>query len=168
MKAIDKLQQEHDNLVKSYEEIGRKLQQQAKELAELKKERTSERIRVPEEIKFEMYGSLLLVSPNGLCLLTASEAHGGIPYVIMAGNYENPSADLYTGPLYLDPVNQKDLKCRDIVVVLYGEDDIEKAKYSILNYSVVLNPDTLASWRCNMDVECMVAEADHYYKVVEK
>lgn len=168
MKAIDKLQQEHDNLVKAYDEIGRKLQQQAKKLAELKKERTSERIRVPEEIKFEKTGSLSLVSPNGLCLLTASEAHGGVPGVILAGNSENPSADLYTGPLYLEPVDQKDLKCGDIVVGLDEGEDIEEAKCDIYAYSVVLGPDGIASWTFDMDVACDIVGFDRYYKVVEE
>jgi hypothetical protein len=128
---------------------------------------TPERIRVPENIKFEKScDSFALISPNGKCRLHAGDIHGGIPVLWHAGSEDNPKADLLTFPLYLEPCKREDLKCGDVAYALYVDiNDICFAN-DIKNYVVVLNDDQCVRWN---KLDEMVYDNDDYdfwYKVV--
>jgi hypothetical protein len=136
------------------------------ELVDLEEEK-EERIRVPENIKFEeIGGELSLISPNAKLILSALSTHGGIPCMIYAGSEINPNGNLYTDPLYLEPCKREDLKCGDIAF----RANLDKPDFDILvYYCVVLNETEYALWRDSHDMDMMVSDTpwNYWYKVVK-
>jgi hypothetical protein len=132
-----------------------------------------ERIRVPENIKFEEWDNgFALISPNGKCIMFVNALHGGIPRLHPAGREGNLTADIITDPLYLEPCKRDDLKCGDVAIVVsegMSNNDIINAAGNIENYSCILNDKDAAGWRDQMSVYVDTDEYDEYefwYKVV--
>jgi hypothetical protein len=133
------------------------------ELVDLEEEK-EERIRVPENIKFEeIGGELSLISPNGKLILSALSTHGGIPCMIYAGSEINPNGDLYTAPLYLEPCKREDLKCGDIA---FRSEDGDIQFDNVWYYCVILNVEEFVYWEGNNMIIDIDAEWD-WYKVVK-
>jgi hypothetical protein len=168
--AAEQIRESIAELEKRHNEAQSALHETARRIAELKaeaKKLTPERIRVPENIKFEECGDwLALVSPNGKCLLTANEMHGGTPFVNWTGNPDDTTADIITHPLYLEPCKREDLKCGD---VYWSSDDNSGIFFNDIDfYGVVLNEKESASWEKEMTMIINDDEEDNYdfwYKV---
>jgi hypothetical protein len=148
------------------------LKETAKKIARLRAEAkalTPQRIRVPENIKFEECGEdFALISPHGKCYLTANRAHGGTPFMNIVGNPADITADLITDPLYLEPCKREDLKCGDVA---FGTDFIkEETDFSAIDcYFVVLNKKQAVLWEHGKDMDTKIVDVNfwHYsYKVV--
>jgi hypothetical protein len=124
-----------------------------------------ERIRVPENIKFEEYlGGIALVSPNGKCILTASKVFGGIP--IVQPSEENDRFKV-TDPLYLKPCKRADLRRGDVALCFGEYCTLSSSDDSVSNYVVILNNTDYAYWSndMSMTVEDYNGLAN-WYKVV--
>lgn len=127
----------------------------------------SERIRVPDNIKFEQHGSVFaLVSPNGICTLSGSQTHGGVPNVGMAGNVFDSAANIITDPLYLEPCKREDLKCGDVALCFDEDSDIEATIDEISEYAVILNDTEYAMWDDQMSAVVDDLNYEYWYKVV--
>jgi hypothetical protein len=132
--------------------------------------REPERIRVPENIKFEeFYGGFALVSPNGKCILYGSAIHGGIPKIEHAGHSNNSEFRIITDPLYLEPCKREDLKCGDWALPLISNhrvgDIMANAKH-VGNYNCILNDIDTVEWQREMDTAINSDKFNYWYKVV--
>jgi len=147
------------------------LKETAKKIARLRAEAkalTPQRIRVPENIKFEEHPDrllLALISPNGKCMLSADDMHGGIPLVCEAGYRNNAAFRIITDPIYLEPCKREDLKCGDVV---FGTSRTSQmTNFGLIwSYGVVLNHDTIMRWKAGMEVVSEDYCYSNYYKVV--
>ena len=128
---------------------------------------TPERIRVPENIKFEERGEYFaIVSPNGKCRLFAMDIHDGVPCVGEAGSLDDMTEDLITYPLYLEPCKREDLKCGDVA---YAADvDINDMSFfaDLEFYLVVLNDEESVRWNNINEMVFDQGYYDFWYKVV--
>jgi hypothetical protein len=128
---------------------------------------TPERIRVPENIKFEDTGEKFgLISPNGKCSLSAMEVHGGVPNIGHAGMAIDPTEGIITDPLYLEPCKREDLKCGDVALAFDEEDTLDEANVKTKYYNVILNDDEYAYWNSGMTMAVSDCEYFYWYKVV--
>ena len=161
--ALQQLEEQHKELSDRIAELVEKHKEQGEKIAAMK---NPERIRVPENIKFEeVYDELYLVSPNGKCLLGAFIPHGGIPHVTLAGRGDGPEDHLFTDPLYLEPRKREDLKCGDIAFAT-GFEKLNNEYYDVCCYEVILNDYESASWNNDMDILVGGSGFAYWYKVV--
>jgi hypothetical protein len=165
--AAEEIRESIADIKSARDEMQAMLKQTDERIAELtamaSKLTAPERIRVPENIKFENWNDgFSLISPNGKCILTASKVFGGIP--IVQPSEENDRFKV-ADPLYLEPCEREDLKCGDVV---FGTDRTSQmTNFGLIwSYGVVLNHDTIMRWKAGMEVVSEDYCYSNYYKVV--
>ena len=169
--AAEEIRESIAELEKRHNQTQSALEETAKKIEELKKEALKltepERIRVPENIKFEGYlDRLALISPNGKCILAGKGFHGGIPRVGMAGQSDNLAAHIITDPLYLEPCKREDLKCGDVAFCCEGIHIVTSLSSNIAFYVCILNKNDHVFWNEGMDIRVSDMYWSDWYKVV--
>ena len=164
-KVKQKIEESIADIMSTQEEMQSMLKQTDKRIAELKQMASTltapSRIRVPDNIKFELFGGeLALLSPNYKCILSGNYYHGGIPNIRVAGYTSDSLAEVITDPLYLEPCKREDLKCGDVCFGTDGDEDITNFG-AIKCYGVVLNSEQSVHWE---DKDFSILTRNIYWK----
>ena len=171
--AVEEIRQAIAQLEKSLEWARVRSAELNEKVAELKSKASkltaTERIRVPENIKFEEHPDnllLALISPNGKCMLSADDMHGGIPLVCEAGYRNNAAFRIITDPLYLEPCKREDLRCGDVAFCCEGIDNVTPLSSNIAFYVCILNESDHVFWYEGMGIRVSDMYWSDWYKVV--